>query len=74
MDYPAAIGAGLIGGAVTSVILYMGIAMMPGQIKMDLFYLLGSMTFRRKVMVYLGRSHGLCRNEHRVCPDLRRSF
>ena len=54
MDYPAAIGAGLIGGAVTSVILYMGIAMMPGQIKMDLFYLLGSMTFRRKVMVYLG--------------------
>ena len=53
MDYPAAIGAGLLGGAVMSAVLYMGIAMMPGQMKMNLFYILGSMTFRRKFMVYM---------------------
>ena len=37
-----------------SAILYMGIAMMPSQMKMNLFYLLGSMMLRQKViMVYL---------------------
>ena len=34
-------------------ILYMGIAMMPNQMKMNLFYLLGSMMFRQKVMIYV---------------------
>ena len=53
MDYPAAIGAGLGGGAVMSAILYMGIAMMPSQMKMNLFYLLGSMMFRQKAMIYI---------------------
>ncbi len=42
-DAGAAIGAGLIGGAVMSVLLYMGIAMMPRQMKMNLFLMLGTM-------------------------------
>ena len=49
MDFPAAIGASLLGGTIMGVILYMCIAMMPGQMKMNLFYLLGSMMFRQKV-------------------------
>ena len=53
MDFPAAIGAGLVGGGVMSAVLYMGIAMMPAQMKMNLFYLLGSMMLRKKVMVYM---------------------
>lgn len=40
-----AILVGLIGGAIMSVILYMGIAMMPQQMKMNLFMMLGSMVF-----------------------------
>jgi hypothetical protein len=39
-----AILAGLIGGAVMAAILYMGIFMMPDQMKMNLFMMLGSMT------------------------------
>ena len=42
-DGGAAIGAGLIAGAVMSVLLYMGIAMMPKQMKMNLFLMLGTM-------------------------------
>ncbi len=38
-----AILAGLCGGAVMAVILYMGIIMMPQQMKMNLFMMLGSM-------------------------------
>jgi hypothetical protein len=38
-----AILAGLIGGAVMAVILYMGIAMLPQQMKMNLFLMLGTM-------------------------------
>ena len=38
-----AILAGLSGGAVMAVILYMGIVMMPQQMKMNLFMMLGSM-------------------------------
>ena len=38
-----ALGAGLIGGAIMSVVLYMGIAMMPKQMKMNLFLMLGTM-------------------------------
>ena len=53
MDFPALIGAGLLAGAIMSAVLYMGIAVMPGQMKMNLFYLLGSMMFREKTMVYM---------------------
>ena len=61
MDYPAAIGAGLISGAVMAGMLYMGIAMMPAQMKMNLFYLLGSMMFRQRVMIYMAgaMAHGV---------------
>ena len=53
MDFPATIGAGLIGGGVMTVILYMGIAMMPSQMKMNLLYLLGSMMVKQKAMAYV---------------------
>ena len=42
-DTGAAIGAGLIAGAAMSLLLYLGIAMMPRQMKMDLFLMLGTM-------------------------------
>ena len=41
-DVGAAVGAGLIAGAVMSVLLYMGIAMMPRQMKINLFLMLGT--------------------------------
>ena len=45
MDYNigAAIGAGLVATAVMTAILYMGIAMMPKQMTMNLLYMLGTM-------------------------------
>ncbi len=45
MDFEAgnAILAGLIGGAAMAIILYMGILMMPRQMKMNMFMLLGTM-------------------------------
>ena len=43
MSFEAAIYAGLIGGAAMVIPLYMGIAMIPGQMKMNLFLLLGTM-------------------------------
>ena len=58
-----AILAGLSGGAVMAVILYMGIAMMPQQMKMNLFMMLGSMmlpvgvgAFLMVAMVHAGMS------------------
>ena len=45
-DAGAAIGAGLIGGAAMSGLLYMGIGMMPRQMRMNLFLMLGTMVFR----------------------------
>ena len=42
-DAVAAIVAGLIGGGVMIVLLYMGIAMMPGHMRMNLLKLLGTM-------------------------------
>ena len=51
-DSGAAVGAGLIGGAVMSMLLYMGIAMMPRQMKMNLFLMLGTMVFRDRTMAY----------------------
>ena len=53
MDYPAAIGAGLIGGTAMVAILYMGILIMPGQMKMNLLYMLGSTMFGERVMAYM---------------------
>ena len=38
-----AILAGLVGGAVMAIMLYMGILMLPQQMKMNLFMMLGSM-------------------------------
>ena len=60
-DGVAALGAGLIGGAVMSVLLYMGIAMMPKQMKMNLFLMLGTMVVREKTMTYLAGAmmHGV---------------
>ncbi len=58
-----AILAGLVGGAVMAVILYMGIIMMPQQMKMNLFMMLGSMmlpvgvgAFVMGAMVHAGMS------------------
>ena len=51
-DGGTAVVAGLIGGTVMSVLLYMGIAMMPRQMKMNLFLMLGTMVFRDKTMAY----------------------
>ena len=53
MDYVAAISAGLIAGAATAALLYMGITMMPAQMKLNLFYLLGSMMLRKPGLIYL---------------------
>ena len=36
-----------------AAILYMGIAMMPAQMKMNLFYLLGSMMLRERGLIYI---------------------
>ncbi len=58
-----AILAGLVGGAVMAVILYMGFIMMPQQMKMNLFMMLGSMmlpvgaaAFLMGAMVHAGMS------------------
>ena len=42
-DAVGAVVAGLIGGAVMSALLYMGIAVMPSQMRMNLFLMLGTM-------------------------------
>ena len=52
-DGGAAVAAGLIGGAVMAVLLYMGIAMMPRQMRMNLFLMLGTMVFRDRTMAYV---------------------
>ncbi len=53
MDFPAMLGAGILGGSIMVAILYMGIAMMPSQMKMNLLYLLGTMMFRNTMVVYM---------------------
>lgn len=53
MDFPAMLGAGLLSGLAMTAILYMGIAMMPAQMKMNLLYLLGTMMFRQTAVVYM---------------------
>lgn len=56
-----AILAGLIGGAVMAVIVYMGIAMMPQQMKMNIFMLLGSMALPVGAVAFVmgGMMHGV---------------
>ncbi len=54
MDVGMAIVAGLIGGAAMSVVLYMGIALMPAQMRMNLFLMLGTMmVFRGGMAAYV---------------------
>ena len=55
MDYNvgAAVAAGLGGTAVMTAVLYMGIAMMPRQMTMNLLYMLGTMMTRSKVPAYI---------------------
>ena len=55
MDFEAgaAIASGLIGGAVMSVLLYMGIAMVPSQMKMNFFRLLGTMALPDETAAYV---------------------
>jgi hypothetical protein len=48
-----AIGAGLVGGIVMIVLLYGGIMMMPGQMRMNLLYMLGSMMGMRGGSAYI---------------------
>ena len=52
-DGGAAVGAGLLAGAAMSMLLYMGIAIMPGQMKMNLFRMLGTMMFADGSMAYV---------------------
>ena len=54
MDFEpgAAIVAGLIGGGVMLVFLYMGMAMMPNQMRMNLLLMLGTMMLPAGVMAY----------------------
>jgi len=56
-DVGTAVGAGLIAGAVMSVLLYMGIAMMPRQMKMNLFLMLGTMMVGNKALVSTPRNN-----------------
>ena len=51
-DAGAAIFAGIMGGIIMAPILYMGIAMMPRQMKMNLFLMLGTMTVKDTKMAY----------------------
>ncbi len=55
MDFSlgAAAGAGLVGGASMTVVLYMGILMMPRQMKMNLLLLLGTMVVPAGVTAYV---------------------
>ena len=49
----AAVAAGLIGGSVMALLLYMGIAMMATQMKMNLFRLLGIMLLEEGMAAYM---------------------
>ena len=53
MSFDAAVYAGLIGGAATVIPLSVGIAMIPSQMKINLFLLLGTMMiFKGGMMAY----------------------
>lgn len=49
----AAIGAGLVATAVMTAVLYMGMAMAPRQMPMNILYMMGSMMTRNRGMAYL---------------------
>lgn len=49
----AAIAAGIVGTVVMTAVLYMGIAMMPRQMTMNLLYMLGTMMTRNRTAAYL---------------------
>ncbi len=51
-NFGAAIVAGVVGTVVMTAILYMGMAMMPRQMTMNLLFMLGPMMTRNKVMAY----------------------
>ncbi len=51
-DTAAAIGAGLLAGAIMLVPIYMGLLMMPEQMKMDLLKMLGTMMMPVSGMTY----------------------
>ncbi len=53
LDIGAAAIAGLVAGTVMSVLLYAGVAMMPEQMKMNLFKMLGSMMTMSSPAVYV---------------------
>ena len=48
----AAVGAGLLAGAIMVIPLYMGILMLPTQMRMNLFLMLGTMMTRNESMAY----------------------
>ena len=52
-DVVGAIVAGLIGGAVMAALLYIGIAMMPAQMRINLFLMLGTMMLPVGVVAYV---------------------
>jgi hypothetical protein len=49
MHYDAldAVSAGLMGGAVMALVLYLGLAVAPKQVRLDLFYIFGTMLLPR---------------------------
>jgi hypothetical protein len=49
----AAVIAGLVGGTLMAVLLYMGIGAMPAQMRMNLFLMLGTMMFRDRTTALL---------------------
>jgi hypothetical protein len=63
MDFEVgwAAGAGLMGGAAMTAVLYMGIAMMPNQMRMNLLPMLGTMMLPMGPMAYVagGMVHGV---------------
>ncbi|MEE8421990.1 MAG: hypothetical protein V3S31_04345 [Dehalococcoidia bacterium] len=53
LELGPAIGAGLVGGGVMIVLLYMGIAMMPRQMRMNLLLMLGGMVGHTGAAAYV---------------------
>ncbi len=55
MDYSfgAAIAAGVLATVVMTAMLYMGMAVMPRQMPMNILYMLGTMMSRNKMMAYV---------------------
>ncbi len=63
MDYSfgAAIAAGAVATVVMTAMLYMGMAVMPRQMPMNILYMLGTMMSRNKMMAYIAGTmmHGM---------------